>query len=147
MSSDVDQCIAYLEIKLAAKHEEAEVVLDKHVDKVYDLSRNTYCPVDTAALRESAKKTKIENGWRISFGGESFALAAAFQRHHLAPTGNQSQSIINTAGVGRQVDYAINVHENLSVRHDNPSTACAKFLERAVTETNNELFQSMRVVA
>jgi hypothetical protein len=112
MSSDIDHCIANLEIKLAVRHEEAKQILNEHVNKVFLISTENYCPVDKGPLKASAKKTAIVNGWRISY---------------------------NTP-------YAIFVHERPGPRHFNPPSACWKYLERAVNETQNELYQNMKVV-
>ena len=120
MSADVDLCIANLEIKLAVIEEASKKVLDEHCNKVFLISTLNYCPVDKGNLQRSAKNVVFINTLT------EYARRISY--------GDDS------------VNYSIFVHEMLNKRHSNPPTACAKFLERAVTETNNELFESMQAV-
>lgn len=113
MTNDVSGAISEITIQLAAMTEAAKNALDEHVEKVYLISTENYCPVGKGNLKASAKNelvadTPTERTRRISFGGDT------------AP-------------------YAFWVHERLDLNHTNPPAACAKFLERAVIETQNDL--------
>ncbi|MEN6293159.1 MAG: hypothetical protein ABFD07_14250 [Methanobacterium sp.] len=110
---DISSAFGIITIQLAAKSEAARKALDEHVEKVYLISTENYCPVDRGNLKESAENevvtdTPTEYTRRISYGGDT------------AP-------------------YAFWVHERLNLNHTNPPAACAKFLERAVVETQSDL--------
>lgn len=72
-----------------------------------ELARDTYCPIQTGALRESAYL-------EAKLGGQGVEAEIGFAR-------------------GGTPDYAVIVHENPAAYHKPPTQA--KFLERAVNET------------
>jgi hypothetical protein len=139
---DVDRCINSLTIGFLYIRQSAKEALDEHTKKVFQISSEKFCPVDTGALKASGQNVVLtdtinEYSRRISFGGS----------HQITSYVNDDLTFWGSGELLMRystfVDYAWWVHEILSNMHTNPPTACAKFLERAVNETNPELFKTM----
>ncbi len=153
MSAETDRCIAELTTLLGVASAQARKALDEHVNKVYTLSKYTYTPVDTAALRESAKNIVVQDTpttytRKISYGGESFALSTAVIGFHWGPIGAPEEaSVFNRKGVQlgveREVNYALAVHEK-NVKHSHPPSARWKYLETASSELQHEIPKTMQ---
>lgn len=127
--------LANIEIILAKKSAGARKALDEHVNKVFVISNENYCPVDKGNLKASGKKvvtvdSEQEKTWRISYGGSSEQTFSLDHSFTVFGSGDVSM------GYSGYVNYAAIVHENLNARHYNPPSACAKYLERAVNEND-----------
>jgi hypothetical protein len=133
-------CIANLKILTIQIDDGSRNALDKIADDIYTLSKYTYCPVDTGALRGSANNEVIVNSpneytRRISYGGKSFALHQVHQGLHSAPVFSRSGPSQKEAydfwqsSVQRDpIEYAADVHENPKPMHAHPPTATWKYL-------------------
>jgi hypothetical protein len=137
--------MARLAVKTEIISEELKKAMDEHVNKVYLISKENYCPVDKGNLKASAKKTILKDTptnytQRISFGGDASSYAQAEGSLFFWGTGE----LLMTARI--YVDYALMVHEILEYQHNNPPTACAKYLERAVNETKGDLMQTIQII-
>jgi hypothetical protein len=123
--------------RATAMTEECKDIVDDVSNKIHYLSSEYLCPVDTGALKSTARREQFETDTRyyneISYGGTSKIPIVASVDHPYTALGTGELFM----GF-RQVDYAWYVHE-MPYRHYNPPSAQRKYLETAVNEYRSEL--------
>lgn len=112
---DISQALKMITERTLVITEAARLGLDKHTDNVLELS-NVYCPKDTGKLVASGKKEVTKD--------------------------SPLSKTIRISYGGDDAPYAFWVHERLDLHHNSPT--CAKFLERAVTEKQADLIETVR---
>ena len=103
------ECIANIELYVEKMNMSAKAAVADFAAEVMLVSTENYCPVDTGTLKDSANVEETTN----------------------TETEYEVTLSYNT-------DYAVYVHEISRYYHDNPPSACWKFLERALTESQGK---------
>ena len=108
------ECVANIELYVEKMNMSAKQAVTDFANEVMLVSTENYCPVDTGTLKDSASVEETQN----------------------TETEYEVTLSYNT-------DYAINVHEISTYHHNNPPTACWKFLEKALTESQGKFEEEL----
>jgi hypothetical protein len=135
-------CIAKL-IQIAENvNELSRQVVDDVCEEIYYESKEIMCPVDTGALKSTARNTVHDNGneyyHEISFGGDSSFAKTTHVDHPLTAWGSGNLHMGFSS-----VNYAWRVHE-LEIPHYNPPTAQRKYLEVPVLQRRQKLLNGLK---
>jgi hypothetical protein len=136
-------CIAKFTTIVKRIDANAKKAVDKVSKEIYLVSKENYCPVDTGALKSTARDEIVDKGNEyyhvISYGGGSSRAITTNVDHPVTTwgTGNLHMKYF-------KVDYAWWVHE-LPYHHYNPPTAQRKYLEVPVLMNRQNLLDELKL--